>query len=74
MLLQAGELVAADLKLIEARGLEVDEWDLTGEIVPVAKRVDGHEDVFVYRGSRVNAATAAAWSRPSGKRRSTRSA
>ncbi len=53
LLLQAGELVAADLKLVGARGLEVDEWDLTGEIVPVAKRVDGHEDVFVYRGSRV---------------------
>jgi len=42
----------ADAKLIEANGLEVDEFDLTGEIMPVDKKVDG-EDVFVYRGSRV---------------------
>ena len=52
LLLQAGDLVTADLKLIEARGLEVDEFELTGEIMPVAKKVDG-EDVFVYKGSRV---------------------
>jgi Ca2+-transporting ATPase len=52
LLLQAGDLVPADLKLVEARGLEVDEFDLTGEIMPVDKKVDG-EDVFVYRGSRV---------------------
>lgn len=52
LLLQAGDLVPADLKLTEARGLEVDEWDLTGEIAPVGKRVDG-DNVYVYRGSRV---------------------
>ena len=52
LLLQAGDLVPADLKLVEARGLEVDEFDLTGEIMPVDKRVDG-EDILVYRGSRV---------------------
>lgn len=52
LLLQAGDLVPADLKLTEARGLELDEWDLTGEIVPVARRVNG-DDVYVYRGSRV---------------------
>jgi len=52
LLLQAGDLIPADLKLIEARGLEVDEFDLTGEIMPVNKKVD-EEDVFVYRGSRV---------------------
>ena len=52
LLLQAGDLVQADLKLIEARGLEVDEFDLTGEIMPVDKKIDG-EDVFVYKGSRV---------------------
>lgn len=53
LLLQAGDLVAADLKLVEARGLEIDEWELTGEIVPVAKRVDEHAEVSVYRGSNV---------------------
>jgi Ca2+-transporting ATPase len=52
LLLQAGDLVPADLKLIEARGLEVDEFELTGEIMPVDKKVD-KEDVFVYKGSRV---------------------
>ncbi len=52
LLLQAGDLVPADLKLVEAIGLEVDEWELTGEIVPATKQV-GAEDVFIYRGSRV---------------------
>ena len=52
LLLQAGDLVPADLKLVEASGLEVDEFDLTGEIMPVDKKVDG-EDILVYRGSRV---------------------
>jgi len=52
LLLQAGDLVLADVKLVEARGLEVDEFDLTGEIMPVDKKING-EDVFVYKGSRV---------------------
>ncbi|MCW3996124.1 MAG: HAD-IC family P-type ATPase [Candidatus Bathyarchaeota archaeon] len=53
LLLQAGDLVAADVKLIGARGLEVDEFDLTGEIMPVEKKVDKEEEVFVYKGSRI---------------------
>jgi magnesium-transporting ATPase (P-type) len=60
LLIQAGDLVPADLRLTQARGLEVDEWELTGEILPVAKRpgsdVDGDVDgnaARVYRGSRV---------------------
>ncbi|NPV09699.1 MAG: cation-transporting P-type ATPase [Anaerolineae bacterium] len=52
VLLQAGDLVAADLRLLEARGLEVDEFDVTGEIVPVAK-VLGEEPTILYRGSRI---------------------
>jgi len=52
VLLQAGDLVPADLRLVEARGLEVDEWELTGELRPVEKRV-GEEAVYLYRGSRV---------------------
>ena len=52
LLLQAGDLVLADVKLVEVRGLEVDEFDLTGEIMPVDKKING-EDVFVYKGSRV---------------------
>jgi len=52
VLVQAGDLVPADLELLEAHGLEVDEWGLTGELMPVGKRV-GEEDVYLYRGSRV---------------------
>lgn len=52
LLLQAGDLVLADVKLVDAAGLEVDEWELTGEIAPAAKRVCD-EDVFIYRGSKV---------------------
>ena len=32
LLLQTGDLVLADVKLVEAKGVEVDEFDLTGEI------------------------------------------
>jgi len=52
VLLQAGDLVPADLRLVEATGLEVDEFELTGEIMPVTKRVNGN-DVTVFKGSRV---------------------
>lgn len=52
VLLQAGDLVPADLELVEARGLKVDEWELTGELRPVEKRV-GEQAVYLYRGSRV---------------------
>lgn len=45
-------LVPADLELVEARGLQVDEWELTGELRPVEKRV-AQEAVYIYRGSRV---------------------
>jgi Ca2+-transporting ATPase len=50
--LQAAELVPADLKLVEAQGLEVDEFDITGELLPVAKEVED-EDVFLYAGSKI---------------------
>ena len=52
VLLQSGDLVATDLQLIEARGLAVDEWEVTGEIAPVEKRLND-DDVRVYRGSRI---------------------
>jgi len=52
VLLQAGDLVPADLRIIEATGLEVDEFELTGEIMPVIKKVNGR-DVRVYKGSKV---------------------
>ena len=40
---QAGDLVPADLELVEARGLEIDEFDITGEIMPVIKTVGEHD-------------------------------
>lgn len=35
VLVQAGNIVPADLKLLEASDLEVDEFEVTGEIMPV---------------------------------------
>lgn len=52
VVLQAGDIVPADLKLVEARSLEVDEFEITGEILPVIKKV-GDDDVMLYMGSRV---------------------
>lgn len=40
VLLEGGDLVAADLRLIEASKLQVDESSLTGESVPVSKTVE----------------------------------
>ncbi len=48
---QAGDIVPADLRLIEATGLEVDEFDLTGEIMPVIKNIQ--ESAMLYRGSKI---------------------
>ena len=52
VLIQSGDIIPADLKLIESRSLEIDEFDITGELLPVAKRISS-EDVFAYMGSRV---------------------
>ncbi|HMP60769.1 MAG TPA: HAD-IC family P-type ATPase, partial [Gemmatales bacterium] len=40
VLLAAGDKVPADLRLLESRNLHANESSLTGESVPVAKRVD----------------------------------
>ncbi len=53
VLLQAGDTIPADLKLLEAADLEVDEFELTGEIMPVAKQVTPEADVRVFQGSQV---------------------
>lgn len=51
VVLQTGDLVPADLKLVEASGLELDEFELTRNHAG-GKKVNGR-DVFVYKGSRV---------------------
>lgn len=54
LIFQAGELVPADLELVEAKDLAVDEFELTGEIMPVLKSVDtGDAPTKLYRGSRI---------------------
>src|SRR4030043_135732 len=53
VLIQTGDIVPADLKLLEAFDLEVDEFGLTGEIMPVPKCVKPEADVPVFRGSNV---------------------
>ncbi|MEA1053926.1 hypothetical protein U5801_29550, partial [Lamprobacter modestohalophilus] len=40
VLLDAGDLVPADLRLLEANRLQCDEAALTGESVPVDKRIE----------------------------------
>ena len=40
VLLQAGDVVPADSRIVMARGVETDESSLTGESLPVAKHVD----------------------------------
>ncbi len=40
VLMQAGDLVPADLRLIRTKGLQIDEAPLTGESLPVDKHAD----------------------------------
>ena len=40
VLLEAGERVSADLRLLEARDLRIEEAALTGESLPVSKQID----------------------------------
>ncbi|MDY0168620.1 MAG: cation-transporting P-type ATPase [Thermoguttaceae bacterium] len=44
VLLQAGDKVSADIRLIEIHNLQIDEAILTGESVPVAKQSDPVEE------------------------------
>ena len=44
VLLQAGDKVSADLRIIELRNLQIDEAILTGESVPVSKQTEGVDE------------------------------
>lgn len=62
VLLEAGNLVSADLRLTESRQLKIDESALTGESVPVEKQTDtisqidlplGDKTCLAYKGTMV---------------------
>lgn len=59
LLLSSGESIAADARVIESEGLEVDEAALTGESLPVAKFAKQGTDVsrIVLEGSNVTVGT-----------------
>lgn len=59
LLLAAGDRIAADARIIEARGLEVDEAALTGESFPVPKVARGGSESrrIVLEGSDVTTGT-----------------
>ncbi len=54
--LEAGDVVPADLRLVEAHGLQIEEAALTGESVPVEKLPDPLEDETCPLGDRFDMA------------------
>lgn len=56
VVLQVGEIVPADIQLVEANGLEIDEFEITGEILPVHKKVKDNHD-FLFMGTKVTRGT-----------------
>ncbi len=58
LVLRAGDRVAADVRLLEAVGLQVQEAALTGESLAVEKSVDALDDAAVQIGDRVDMAYA----------------
>ncbi|GAA3010836.1 cation-translocating P-type ATPase [Tetragenococcus solitarius] len=56
VLLEAGDVVPADMRLLEASSLKIEEAALTGESVPVEKKLDVLEGEDIGIGDRVNMA------------------
>jgi Ca2+-transporting ATPase len=52
IVVQVGDIVPADIRLTEAVNLEVDEFEITGELLPVNKQV-GDSEEFLYMGSKI---------------------
>ena len=58
VLLESGERVAADMRIIESHNLEIDESLLSGESIAVIKRADVVLDADTVLGDRINMAFA----------------
>ncbi|WP_372717057.1 cation-translocating P-type ATPase [Immundisolibacter sp.] len=66
VLLEGGDLVPADLRVLESARLQVDESSLTGESLPVTKRADpvlpetplADRTCMLHRGTSISAGTA----------------
>jgi len=56
VLLEAGNAIPADLRLIESHSLRIDESALTGESVPVDKNTEELKDEILTMGDRINQA------------------
>ena len=56
VMLEAGDNVAADGRIIEAHSLDIDESALTGESVPASKSIDALADTDLGPGDRTNMA------------------
>ena len=56
VLLEAGDDVAADGRIVEAHSLDIDESALTGESVPASKTTDALADADLGPGDRTNTA------------------
>jgi Ca2+-transporting ATPase len=54
VLLEAGNAVPADLRLIEVHGIRIDESALTGESVPVDKTIEALNKEKIPLGDRIN--------------------
>ena len=54
VLVESGDIVAADMRVVEASGLEVDESALTGESAPVSKKTEPLEGDEIELAERAN--------------------
>ena len=52
VMLQVGDIAPADITITESVNLEIDEFDITGEILPVVKTAKKGQDL-IYAGSKI---------------------
>ncbi|MDY0236003.1 MAG: cation-translocating P-type ATPase [Gudongella sp.] len=56
VILEAGDIIPADLRLVESSNLKIEEASLTGESVPVEKEADFISEDEISLGDRINMA------------------